>query len=300
MRFSFWAKPSQPWEDVLAVCRHAEATGWDGLWFADHFLGADDPDDPLLECWSVIAALAAAVPRVRLGALVAGNTYRHPAVLANIATTIDHISDGRLVLGLGGGWQENEHLAYGLEFNDVPDRLRRLEEACKVITGLLANERTDFDGRYYTLRDAPLAPKPVQAQLPILIGGGGEKVTMRIAATYGQEWNTWGLPKHLDRKGKVLDAHCERLGRDPGEIHRSAQCLVFLSTDPTWVAEHQHLAGPGRPTLVGTPDEVIAAMQAYAEAGVDEFILPQFNLGSAEQTMAATDLFINEVAAALR
>jgi F420-dependent oxidoreductase-like protein len=299
MRFSFWPKPAQAWDDLLAVCRHAEATGWDGIYFADHFMGQDDKDDALLECWSVLAALGAAVPRVRLGALVSGNTYRHPALLANIATTIDHISGGRLVVGIGGGWQENEHTAYGIDFFDVPGRLRRLDEACQILRGLFDEHRVDFHGRHYELVDAPLEPKPVQAHLPLLVGGGGEKVTMRIAAQHADEWNTWGLPPHLARKAAVLDAHCERLGRDPAAIHRSAQCLVFLSTDPDWVAAHQHLAGPGRPTLVGTPDTVIATMKAYEEAGIGEFILPQFNLGGRDETIAALDLFHREVAAAL-
>ena len=127
-------------------------------------------------------AVAVAVPRIRLGTLVTGNTYRHPAVLAKIAAGVDIISDGRVVLGIGSGWQENEHEAYGLEFSTVGGRLRRLEEACVIIKSLLANDRTDFDGEFYQLKDAPLDPKPVQDPLPLMIGGGGEKVTLRITA----------------------------------------------------------------------------------------------------------------------
>src|SRR2546423_3605575 len=132
MRLSVWPNPQQPWADVLAVASHAAETGWDGVWFADHFMpNADDVSGPYLECWSVIAGLAASVPRVRIGALVSGNTYRHPAVLAKQAATVDRISGGgRIVLGLGAGWQENEHRKYGIPFYDTKERLARLEEAC--------------------------------------------------------------------------------------------------------------------------------------------------------------------------
>ena len=138
-------------------------------------------------CW-----MAAAVPRLRLGPLVLGNTYRHPAVLAKMAATVDHISGGRLVLGLGAGWQENEHLAFGLEYSTVGGRLRRLEEACRVIRSMFDNRRSTIDGKFYQVTEAPLEPKPVQARLPLMIGGGGEKVTLRIVAQHADEWNTWG------------------------------------------------------------------------------------------------------------
>jgi len=300
MRFSYWPGPQQPWSQVLASARHAEATDWDGVWFADHFMpnfGADT--DPLGECWTTLAALAATVPRVRLGSLVAGNTYRHPAVLANMAATVDQISQGRLVLGLGAGWQENEHTAYGLDFGTVRSRLDRLEEACAVITGLLTQERTDFAGVHYTLVDAPMVPKGFEGRkVPLLVGGGGEQRTMRIAARYADEWNIWGTPETLAAKGAVLDARCEEIDRDPATITRSAVALLFLSHDESLLGQFRGVEMP-RPTIVGTPAEVAEIVGAYRDAGVDELIIPDFNLVDPAQRHDTLDLFQAEVAAAV-
>jgi F420-dependent oxidoreductase-like protein len=302
MRFSVWPSPGRPWAEYLAVAQAAEAAGFDGVWCSDHFMAADPAQadsSPVLECWSVLAAVAAAVPRVSLGAIVTGNTYRHPAVLANMAATVDHISGGRLVFGLGAGWQDNEHTAYGLEFGTVGDRLRKLEEAVQIIYGLFEQPRTTFEGRYYTVRDAVMEPKPVQKRVPLLIGGSGEKVTMRIAAQYADEWNTWGLPDLLAQKVKVLDAHCERLGRDPVQIGRSAQALLYMSDDQEWLTERRGRA-VGFPAIVGTPAEVQDVIGAYRDAGVTEFIIPTFNLGPPERVAAALGRFSDEVAPAFR
>ena len=293
MRFSFWPTTGQAWSEILDVSLYAERTGWDGIWVADHFMPlAGNLDDPMHECWSVLAALAAVVPRVRVGALVAGNTYRHPAVLAKQAVTIDHVSNGRLVLGIGAGWQENEH-AYGIELPSVKDRLDRLEEACKVITGLLNQDRTTFDGTYYHLTDAPLSPKAATGKLPLLVGGGGEKRTMRIAAQYADEWNVWGDPALLAAKGAVLDRHCEDLGRDPSTIKRSANALLFLSEDESSSRE------PGRardvPSIIGTPAEVVEIAAAYQAQRVDELIIPDFNLRDPSRKRETMDLFMEQV-----
>jgi F420-dependent oxidoreductase-like protein len=291
---------NQPWDDVLRIVRHVEATGWDGCWYADHFMpNADDVSTPTDECFTTLAALAAAVPRLRFGSLVAGNTYRHPAVLAKMAVTIDRISGGRFILGIGAGWQENEHEAYGIEFFDVPTRLRRLDEACRVITGLVANERTDLDGKAYRLRQAPLEPKPTSGHLPLLVGGGGEKVTLRIAATYADEWNVWGTPELLRQKGEVLAGHCDRIGRDPATIAHSAQALLFLSEDTAFL-DKMRGRDIGRPVILGTPSEVVDIVAAYADAGVDELIIPDFTMSTWERKQDALDLFINEVAPTFR
>ena len=301
MRFSLWPSPQRPWNEVLERATYAADTGWDGVWFADHFMpNAEDVSAPMLECWSVLAGLAAAVPRVRIGALVTGNTYRHPAVLAKMAVTVDHISGGgRLVLGLGGGWQENEHRAYGIEFGTVKERLAKLDEACQVVTGLLRQDRTDVDGHYYRLEQAPLEPKPITGRIPLLVGGGGEKVTMRIAAQYADEWNVWGTPDILRQKGEVLDRHCDALGRDPAEIERSAQAILFLSDDEAWLKEKRDQA-VGMAAIVGTPGEVAEVVREYADAGVDELIVPDWNLGPIERTRTTMDLFMTEVAPVFR
>jgi F420-dependent oxidoreductase-like protein len=299
MRFSLWISPGHSWEEVHSLARHAESTGWDGVWFADHFMGPGrDASGSLLECWSVLAGLAATVPRIRLGPLVSGNTYRHPAVLANVAATVDRMSGGRLILGLGAGWQRNEHQKYGIEFSDIPGRLDRLEEACQVVRALTTEDRATFEGRYYRLDDAPMEPKPVQAPLPILVGGGGERRTLRIAATYADEWNTWGGPEVLAHKIEVLERHCAAIGRDPRSIGRSAQALVHLGDDPEWLAARR--AEPaGMPTLVGAPGELVEVMAAYRAAGVDEFILPDWTLPAGGGT-DMLDRFMAEVAGEFR
>lgn len=290
MRFSVWPGPNQAWDDVLDLARHAEATGWDGVWFADHFMpNTDTASGDTLECWAVLAALAAQVPRVRLGSLVCGNTYRHPAVLAKIAATVDVISGGRLVLGLGAGWQANEHDKYSIDFFGVAERLARLDEACAVIKALTTQERATFAGRYYQLDDAPCEPKPVQDPLPLLVGGGGEKVTLRIAATYADEWNTWGDPAVLAHKIEVLRRHCEAAGRDPDEIHISAQALVAF--DEAEVDDRRRSR-----MIAGPPAALVEALGAYAEAGVDEFIVPDFTLGVGAARQEVIDRFREEVA----
>lgn len=300
MRFSFWPNAGNTWDELLDLSRHAEATGWDGIWFADHFMpNAADVSGPTAEAWTTVAALAAAVPRVRVGTLVSGNTYRHPAVLAKMAAQVDLISHGRAVLGLGAGWQENEHTAYGIPFYTVGERLRRLEEACRIIKGLLSDDRTTFAGRYYQITEAPLVPKPVQRPLPLLVGGGGEKVTMRIAAQYADEWNVWGTPETLRRKMAILDDHCRKLGRDPKTIKRSAQAVVYLSDDPAVVERAR--GAPGMPVTAGSVKEVREIVQQYAEAGVVELIVPDRTLGrDVTEKKATMDRLINEVATAAR
>src|SRR5256885_7808555 len=252
MRFSVWPSPMRPWDEVLEVSRHAEATGWDGVYYADHFMPndmtGDNPlDGPTLECWTVLAGLAAATDRVRLGSLVCGNTYRHPAVLANIAAATDHVSNGRVVLGLGAGWQENEHKAYGIDLFDTRTRLDRFEEACAIVRSLLHDPRTTSAGKHYTITDAPCDPKPVQAHLPLLLGGGGEKRTLRIVAQHADEWNVWGTVELVAQKSDVLAGHCESVGRDPSTIVRSTQAMMFLSEDQAWLAGKRE-QNIGRPT----------------------------------------------------
>ena len=297
MRFSFWPHASQSWQDLLALSQHAEKTGWDGLWIADHFMpNTEDAEGPCHEAWSLIAALASSVPRLRIGPLVLGNTYRHPAVLAKMAATIDHISGGRLVLGLGAGWQENEHHAYGLEYSTVGGRLRRLDEACQVIQSLLKQDRSDFNGNFYTLQNAPLQPKPVQSRLPLLIGGGGEKVTLRIVAAHADEWNVWGDVDVLKHKMAILDQHCAKLGRDPAEISRTAAVLVYFTDDKSGAIVPDNPLRYAR--ISGNSEQLRDIVAAYRDAGVDELIVPDFHLVSGMAKTDYMDRFIEEVAPA--
>ena len=300
MRFSFWTGNGQSWEDTLDGCHHAEATGWDGIWYADHFMpNEDNVDQPIHEAWSVLAAIAASVPRVRIGPLVAGNTYRNPALTAKIATTIDHISGGRVVLGIGAGWQENEHEKYGFDFSTLKGRLDRLDEAVEIITSLLANVRTEYQGTHYALIDAPLDPKPIQAKVPLLIGGGGRKRTLRTAARHADEWNYWGMPSDIEELCGVLDAHCEDVGRDPSSIQRSACALMFISEDEERLSRLRD-QDFGRATIVGTPEEVIDIVGQYREVGLDELIVPDFTFGPMKRKKESMDLFIEQVAPEFR
>ena len=298
MRFGFWPGPNSPWSELLDLARHAEATGWDGIWYADHFMpNAEDTSGPTNEAWTSIAAIAATVPRVRIGTLVTGNTYRHPAVLAKMAAGVDNISGGRLVLGLGSGWQENEHAAYGIHFSTIGGRLSRLEEACQVIKSLFENDKTTFAGKHYQLTEAPLAPKPVQTPLPLMIGGGGEQRTLRITAKYADEWNVWGTPEVLRQKMAVLDRHCAEVGRDPKAIQRSAVAMLVLTDDESVIERSR---ASGRPVIAGDAEAVRAVIREYQDAGVDEVIIPDFNMGGAERKKATMDAFITDVAPAFR
>jgi len=303
MRFSIWPSAAQPWKDILEITTHCEQTGWDGVYFADHFMpngpGPEALDGNTLECWSVIAALAASVPRLRLAPLVTSVTYRHPAVLANIAAAVDQISAGRLSLGIGAGWQENEHASYGITLGGVRERMDRLEEAAHILRSLLGERRTTFSGRYFQLTDAPNQPAPVQDRLPLLIGGGGEQRTLRIAARYADHWNYWSTPDVLAHKLAVLRRHCDDLGRDPADIHISTQARLFLSTDETWLAGKREVQLP-QPVIVGTPAEVAEIVVRYRDAGADEIIVPDATLGTGSRKKDTCDLFMAEVASAVR
>ena len=296
MQLSLWPSPTLPFNEVVELARHAEATGWDGLWYADHFMpNAPDTSAPWPEAWTTLTGVGALVPRLRLGTLVTGNTYRHPAVLAKMAATLDHMTGGRVVLGLGSGWQENEHQQYGIPFYTVRERLERLDEACAVIKALFSESKASFDGRFYQLEDASLEPKPVQQPLPLLIGGGGEKRTLRITARHADAWNVWGDVAILRHKMEILDRHCADLGRDPQAIRRTAVALLFMSDDEKYL-EQMRSADIAMPTVIGTPEEVRETLDAYASIGVDEFIVPDFNLGERVQKVETLDRFITEIA----
>jgi F420-dependent oxidoreductase-like protein len=256
---------------------------------------APDTSTPWPEAWMTLAALGAAVPRVRIGTLVAGNTYRHPAVLAKMAATLDHISGGRLVLGLGAGWQENEHRQYGIPFYTTGERLARLDEACQVIKRLFGETKANFDGKFYRLTDASLEPKPVQRPLPLLIGGGGEKKTLKITAKHADEWNVWGTVDILRAKMAILDRHCADVGRAPKDIQRSAVALLFMSEDKAYL-DRMRGAKMQQPSIIGTPEEVRDIVRQYEAIGVDELIVPDFTLGPMEQKLKTLDTFIKRVA----
>ncbi len=227
MRFAFKTAPQNTtWRDMLAVWKEADGIElFESGWTFDHFYPIfSGSEGPCLEGWMTLAALAQATRRLRLGTLVTGVHYRHPAVLANMAATLDIVSGGRLELGIGAGWNEEESGAYGIELGALAERSDRFEEACQVIVSLLTRETTDFAGKYYQLTSARCEPKPVQQpHPPLVIGGSGERRTLRTAARFAQHWNfVGGPPEEFARKRDVLYAHCQDIGRDPKEITLSS------------------------------------------------------------------------------
>ncbi|MFV0526188.1 MAG: LLM class flavin-dependent oxidoreductase [Acidimicrobiales bacterium] len=302
MRFSYWPSLSQPWSEILASVRHAEATGWDGVYVADHFMGDGTAfgavTTPVLEGTAALSALATATERVRLGSLVFGATYRHPAVLANWAATTDVISGGRLLLGVGAGWQVNEHEQYGIELGAPGVRIDRFVEACEILNGLLRTPATTVDGRYYQVTDAHCEPKPVQTPLPLLIGGKGDRM-MGVVARFADEWNMWSDPAGFAERSAALDRACERIGRDPGRIARSTQAL-WLSTADDAEADALIAKAAPRPAVGGSTERLIDAVGGWAEVGVDEVIVPDFVMGGADVTRDTLDRIITEVAPSVR
>jgi len=239
MRLSFGIKTAPQhttYADVLRTWQEADDLPiFEHAWDFDHFmpLGAD-PTGPCLEGWTLLAALAAQTTRIRVGVMVTGNTYRHPAVLANMGATVDIISGGRLDFGLGAGWNELEHSAYGIPLYAPGERIRRLGEACEVIRRMWTEEAPDYAGQFYQLKGARCEPKPIQHPYPpFVIGGGGEKLTLRVTAEYADIWNFAGGPvETFTHKSAVLDEHCRAIGRDPASITRSVQVTVTPSDLP--------------------------------------------------------------------
>jgi F420-dependent oxidoreductase-like protein len=294
MRFSIWPNLAQPAADVVAIVQHAEATGWDGAYVADHFMGDGGGfgavEMPTLEATAMLAALATATDRIRLASLVFGMTYRHPAVLANWAATVDHLSNGRLTLGVGAGWQENEHEQYGIELPPVGARVSRFEEGCRVINGLLRDARTTIDGRWYDLTEAVCEPKPMQQPLPLLIGGKGDRM-LRITARYADAWNMWSLPDTLAERRGVLDQACEAIDRDPAEIATSTQALIRLTDDAASAQRFVERVAP-RAAVGGTIDQVADVVAGWREAGVDEVIVPDMAMGTGAAKIEMMDQLI--------
>jgi alkanesulfonate monooxygenase SsuD/methylene tetrahydromethanopterin reductase-like flavin-dependent oxidoreductase (luciferase family) len=228
--------------------------------------------------------MAAVTERVRIGSLVAPTSVHHPAVLANRAATIDHISNGRMVLGIGAGWQINEHHAYGIELEAPRERVGRFDEAIQIMRSLLNENRTDFSGEFYEITDAPSDPKPVQSPLPILVGTASPRM-LRITARHADEWNTWGAPELAAEGLEKLRVACEQVHRDPASMWKSVQALVFITDDADF-AESVREGDMGSRSLVGSIDQLVDEFGRYADLGFDEFIVPDFTLGKTAEERA--------------
>ncbi|MFN0025849.1 MAG: TIGR03560 family F420-dependent LLM class oxidoreductase [Acidimicrobiales bacterium] len=240
------------WPEFLEVWRAADDIEvFESAWTMDHFYPLTPPiEGPHLESWTFLAAMAQATRRLRLGCMVNGMHYRHPAVTANMAATIDHISGGRFILGMGAGWYQTESRAYGIELGTLQQRFDRFDEGLQVIRGLLDQDTTDFDGRYYQLKGARCEPKPVQAKLPIAVGGSGPRRTLRAVARWADHWDMVGAAgvEQWLAADATLRAHCADVGRNPAEIRRSVHVMWQVDADPARLA---------------------AEAAAYGEAGVD-------------------------------
>jgi alkanesulfonate monooxygenase SsuD/methylene tetrahydromethanopterin reductase-like flavin-dependent oxidoreductase (luciferase family) len=301
MRFSVWPSYDRSWDEVLARARFVHDRHWHALWYADHFMPQSDddtPDDgPALECWTVLAGVATAVPQIRLTSMVSPVTIHHPVVLAKRAVTVDHLSGGRAVLGIGAGWQVNEHAAYGFELPAPGERVSRFAEAIEVIHRLLTEQRVTFAGARYQLHDAPFEPKPVQQPLPVLVGTGSRRM-LRLTARWADEWNTWGDPTQVAERTELFRAACESEQRDPAALRRSAQAMVFI-TDSEAARDALRQRAPAGRSLVGGTSELVDLIGGYAELGVDEFAVPDFTLGATpQQRTDAYERFHTEVASA--
>ena len=285
MDLTLWPLVSQPWSDLCAAVELVERLGWHGVMIEDHFMadggGFGAVSDPRFEVTSVLSALAVATTSVRLAPLVMSATYRHPAVVANWAATVDHISRGRLTLGLGAGWQLNEHAQYGIQLGTPGERIDRLDEYCTVVRSLLEQAVTDFKGRSFELSNAWCEPKPLQTRLPLLIGGKGDRM-LRLVARHADMWNMWSIPSKFAERSAVLDQSSEAIGRDPATIRRSTQALVCLTDSASEARSFIDAAG-GRAAFAGTAEQFADLAAQWHDAGVDELVIPDWHLGTGTQ-----------------
>ncbi len=290
--FTYPGVPAEAlFDTVVDQAKEAEAAGFDRVMVMDHFYqlpGIGRPDEPMLECYSVLAALAQHTETVRLSSLVTGNTYRNPTLLAKTITTLDQVSGGRATLGIGAGWFELEHNSLGFEFGTFTDRFEKLEEALQIIVPMLRGERPTFEGEHYQVVDAVNSPAPL-SRIPLMIGGSGERKTLRMAAQYADESNLVGIatPADIERKLAVLDAHCERLGRDRSEIvvtmlqgtviapttAEAEADLAAMAEAKGWSDEHVDMVR--QIFVVGDPDTVGERISDVVGAGLDGVV---FNL----------------------
>ena len=294
-------------EDYLALWQHAEEVGLDWASVFDHFLPIQsDPTGPCFEGLTLLAAMAARTERLRCGVIVCGVTYRNPALLANIATTIDHVSGGRMDLGLGAAWYEDEHQQYGYDFPAIGVRMDMLDDACRIVHALWTQERATVEGKHFAVRDALCEPKPLQDPMPLWIGGSGERRTLRIVAEHATGWNTFfGDLAEYQHKLDVLARHCADVGRDPAEIRK--QVVLRAVLDDTEAGARDRLREQaairgvdaeqyGEGMIVGTPEQCAERLTGHRDVGVGDFLVS----GRPPADTRTIELFAREVAPAVR
>jgi F420-dependent oxidoreductase-like protein len=284
MRFGLqlWSQQTT-WPAFRDSALAAEASGWDSVWTWDHLFAIFGPwEQPIFEGWSVLAGLAPLTSKVRLGLMVGANTFRNPGHTAKLATTLDHLSDGRAVLGIGGAWFEREHEGFGIPFGKgFGERLDRLDEAVLLMRRLLDGERLSHEGTYYSMQDAICKPRPIQAHLPILVGGSGPKKTLRTVAERADAWNTSGTVEEVRGKLNILGQHCADVGRDIATIEKTVSFPTLLRDDPGQAATAfgALLAANGvddpsaAVTILCSPAEAADTIRPYQEMGFSTVIV---------------------------
>lgn len=292
--------PVQAYNTLTDLAAAAELAGYETLWAPDHLTTIPPSHDMVFEVWSVISALARDTSRIRLGQMVTSNGYRHPALLAKIASTVDVLSNGRLAFGIGAGWYEPDYLQYGYQFGTTAERLRRLDEAVQIIRSMWTQPETTFHGKYYQVSGAVNEPKGVQKpHVPLMIAGGGEKITLRLVAQYADACNIMDSPSVLKRKFATLERHCDQVGRDYSSIKRTATTMVIIRDSDkaarALVPPGIDFAFPsdvGSYALVGSVETVQQRIAAYAEAGVQELALGFEDPTNVNQIHEFADLFM--------
>ncbi|HZU69915.1 MAG TPA: LLM class F420-dependent oxidoreductase [Ktedonobacteraceae bacterium] len=274
--------PVEAYEAMTRVVREAESLGFVSTWLYDHFHTIPAPMQEItFECWTSCAALARDTQQIRIGQMVTCNSYRNPALLAKMASTVDVLSHGRLILGIGAGWYKHEYLAYGYPYPGTHERLQRLNEAVQIILAMWTQEEPTFEGTYYSIRGAINQPKGAQKpHIPLLIGGGGEKVTLRLVAQYADACNIGGDIPTIKHKLDVLKQHCEEVGRDYNSIRRTTliDYCAIASTEEEAIAkltpdERQNLDELLPESLIGTPAQIRERLREYEDAGIQEIIV---------------------------
>ena len=275
------------WHELRDAWLHADRHRYDSAWTWDHLIALHgDLDDPHYEGWTLVAALAALTSHVQVGHLVTANTLRHPALLAKMAATVDHVSNGRLVVGIGTGYYAEEHDRYGIPLPDKVTRAAMLRESIQVLKGMWAPGRLTFAGEHYRITDAPAEPKPVNGKIPLLLGGAGERM-LRLTAQAADLWNLpdgqYGIDvERLRTKVETLERYCDEIGRDPAEIEKSMSLAVFVDPDAAALKRRYDAfqayrgwdeATTRRHVVLGSPDQVIEELKAFAAAGLDHFMI---------------------------
>jgi F420-dependent oxidoreductase-like protein len=259
LRFGICTDQNMTWEKTVERWQLFERLDFDSIWVCDHLIQPSRPDGPYLEGWTLLAGLAAVTHRARIGVLVSSNTFRHPALLAKEAVTVDHLSGGRLEVGLGAGWYVPEHEAFGIDFPPTAELVGRFREAVEIIDHMLRHEYTTYEGKYYQIRKAPMRPGPVQKPRPPIMIGAKKPRMLAITARYADNWNSSGTVDELAERNKILDEECAKIGRDPSEIVRSVYGWAAIMPDDPWASVEAFQDVVGR----------------YREAGIHEFIIDQ-------------------------